>query len=90
MRWKTAEDEQVYYHRSQQYSIIAVTDDSGDIVERYSYTAYGEPAFFDGSGSQISESQISNRFTYTGREWDSVIRLYHYRARMYDPQLGRF
>ncbi len=28
--------------------------------------------------------------TYTGREWDNDIQQYHYRARMYDPALGRF
>ena len=90
MRWETAEDEAVYYHRNQQYSVVAITDDSGAIVERYSYTAYGEPAFFNGAGTIISGSAYGNRYTYTGREWDGFIKLYHYRARMYDPQLGRF
>ncbi|RMH19560.1 MAG: hypothetical protein D6698_05590, partial [Gammaproteobacteria bacterium] len=28
--------------------------------------------------------------TYTGREWDSTLHLHHFRARMMDPQLGRF
>jgi RHS repeat-associated protein len=27
---------------------------------------------------------------YTGREWDPEINLYYYRARYYDPKLGRF
>jgi RHS repeat-associated protein len=31
-----------------------------------------------------------NRFRYTGREWDSETGLYYYRARYYDPQIGRF
>jgi len=58
MRWETAEDETVYYHRNQQYSIIALTDDTGAIVERYSYTAYGEPAFFDSFGFTLPTSQF--------------------------------
>ncbi len=31
-----------------------------------------------------------NRYTYTGREWDEELSLYHYRARMYDSVSGRF
>jgi RHS repeat-associated protein len=27
---------------------------------------------------------------YTGREWDPEINLYYYRARYYDPRIGRF
>jgi len=30
------------------------------------------------------------RYTYTGREYDSDTRLYYYRARFYDPHIGRF
>src|SRR4030095_16120572 len=30
------------------------------------------------------------RYTYTGREFDSDTGLYYYRARWYDPQVGRF
>jgi len=76
--------------RNQQYSVTALTNASGTIVERYAYTAYGQPVFFDGSGTVISASAESNRHTYTGREWDEELRLYHYRARMYDAVSGRF
>jgi RHS repeat-associated protein len=27
---------------------------------------------------------------FTGREWDPEIGLYYYRARYYDPKVGRF
>ena len=76
--------------RNQQYSVTALTNASGTITERYTYTAYGQPAFFDGSGTVLTASAESNRYTYTGREWDEDLGLYHYRARMYDALSGRF
>ena len=33
---------------------------------------------------------ISNRLLYTGRELDVETELYYYRARYYDPEIGRF
>jgi len=80
----------LYFHRNQQYSINAVTNDSAAVVERYAYSAYGTPTITGGSGSIITTSAISNRYTYTGREWDGALALYHYRARMYDSVAGRF
>lgn len=32
----------------------------------------------------------TNRYAYTGREWDSDLELYHYRARMYSATEARF
>jgi len=78
-----------YYHRNQQYSIIAVTDGGGSVVERYACNAYGNVTIADASGSVVSNSAISNRYTFKGREWDQGLSLYHYRARMYDAVAGR-
>ena len=80
----------LYYHRNQQYSITAITNGSAAVIERYAYSAYGTPTITGGSGSIITTSAISNRYAYTGREWDVALALYHYRARMYDPVAGRF
>ena len=33
---------------------------------------------------------IENRYAYTGRELENETGLYYYRARYYDPELGRF
>jgi len=32
----------------------------------------------------------ANRYTYTGHEFDPATGLYYFRARFYDPELGRF
>ncbi|MEM6470525.1 MAG: RHS repeat-associated core domain-containing protein [Planctomycetota bacterium] len=79
-----------YYHRGQQYSITALTDGTGAIQERYAYDAYGGLSVFDGVGAVGTATAEGNRYTYTGRELDEDLDLYHYRARMYDPVAGRF
>jgi RHS repeat-associated protein len=79
-----------YLHRNQQFSITAVTTSSGSVAERYAYTAYGQPTILDGSGSVLSSSAINNRYTYTGREWDATLGLYHFRARWMSGLAGRF
>jgi len=78
------------FHRNQQYSITALTDGGGSIVERYAYTAYGQVTFANAGGTVQSTSASNNRYTNTGREWDEGLSLYHYRARMYDAVAGRF
>ena len=78
------------YQSNGQYSITALTDSAATISERYAYSAYGELTVLDGSGTLLSGSAYNNRYTYTGREWDGELGLYHYRARMYDPVAGRF
>jgi RHS repeat-associated protein len=90
MRWQTSNSTPVYYHRTQQYSITAITSSTGSVLERYAYSAYGVPTIANASGTALTSSAISNRYTYTGREWDNDIKQYHYRARMYDASLGRF
>jgi len=80
----------VYYHRNQQYSIVALTDGGGQIAERYAYSAYGEPTILDATLTPLASSAENNRYLYTGREWDEALELYHYRARMYSAESGRF
>ena len=45
----------------------------------------------DPNGNDISSAtKVSTSFTFTRREWDKEADLYYYRARYYDPQIGRF
>jgi len=70
-----------YVHADGLGSISALTNTSGTIVQTYSYDSFGN---ITASGS------ISQPFTYTGREYDSETGMYFYRARYYDPKVGRF
>lgn len=84
-------DERFYYHRNQQYSITALTNQAGAVVERYAYTAYGEPTILDGAGSTVrTTSFIGNTYAYTARAYDAESGLYYFRARMYEGRKGRF
>ena len=56
-------------------------DSSGNVVQRYDYTPYGQ--------AQASNANLVNPYQYTGRELDDS-GLYYYRARYYHPGMGRF
>jgi len=62
-----------------QGSIIAETNASGTILNKFVYSPFGET-------SSISASN----FGYTGQRYDSEIGLYNYKARYYSPSIGRF
>jgi len=89
-RYRSDQNLKHYFHRNQQYSINAMTNGGGTVVERYAYNAYGTPTIMDGSGTLLTTSAENNRYLYTGRDWDEALDLYHYRARMYNAVAGRF
>jgi RHS repeat-associated protein len=70
-----------YYLFDSLGSAIGLTDTSGNLVEAYRYSPYGQP---------LQSSTVGNPYLFTGREFDSETGLYYYRARHYSPQLRRF
>ncbi|MGI8821088.1 MAG: RHS repeat domain-containing protein [Chthoniobacterales bacterium] len=87
---RSTDDGDVYYHHDALGSTVALTNNIGTVVERYSYDIYGAPAFSDGSGNASGSSANGNRFLFTGREWLTNAASYDYRNRIYSPSLGRF
>jgi RHS repeat-associated protein len=61
-------------------SIAAVTDGTGAVVLARAYDPWGN----------LSSGASASGYAFTGREWDAESGLYYYRARYYDPKIGRF
>uniref|UniRef100_A0A182RR89 Tox-SGS domain-containing protein n=1 Tax=Anopheles funestus TaxID=62324 RepID=A0A182RR89_ANOFN len=57
----------------------------GEVVAAYDYLPYGQ--IFRRFGTDL-DGQLS--YLYTGQEWEPETGLYNYRARLYDPDIGRF
>ncbi len=78
-----------FYHTDALGSVVAITDSTGHVVQRYGYDAWGNLLVNSGSFS-FSGTGLVSTFAFAGREYDSESGLYHYRARAYDPAVGRF
>jgi len=63
-------------------SAIGLTDAAGAVQATFSYAAFG--------ATRSNTGFAGTRFGFTGRENDPESGLYHYRARAYDPAIGRF
>jgi RHS repeat-associated protein len=80
-----------YHHYDARGHCILLTGPSGNVIEQYEYDAFGKPYFYNAGGGVLPNgSSYGNRFLFTGREWLKDLKLYDYRARMYQPELGRF
>lgn len=70
-----------YIHTDQLGSVIAKSDEHGNILARYHYTPFGEVD----SGKELNDSN-----SFTGHVHDDDINLIYMQARYYDPVIGRF
>jgi RHS repeat-associated protein len=73
-----------FLHGDHQGSIVALADCSGNLVAIDSYDEYGIP------GAGNFTPALRQRFQYTGQAWIPELGMYHYKARIYSPTLGRF
>ncbi|MDD3144653.1 MAG: M15 family metallopeptidase [Candidatus Gracilibacteria bacterium] len=72
-----------YFHKNHLGSVEGISDSSGNIVVSYEYDSFGN--FEITSGTDNGNTRL-----YTGREYDSEIGLYYFRARYYSAEIGRF
>ena len=71
-----------YYITDEQGSIRYILDQSGEVLNFYQYSAFGETI--------ISEETTPNRLRYNAQTEDELTGLYYLRARYYAPNIGRF
>ncbi|MBL7146992.1 MAG: RHS repeat-associated core domain-containing protein [Phycisphaerae bacterium] len=72
-----------YYHYDGLGSVVALSDSYGNSCQSYEYSAFGQVAASD-------PNFIANPYMFTGRRFDYETGLYYYRARYYNPYIGRF
>lgn len=68
------------FQADHQGSIVSVADSAGALIGIKSYDEWGVP----------SAGPANLRFQYTGQAWIPELAMYHYKARVYSPMLGRF
>jgi len=73
-----------FYIPDIQGSIRAIVDIDGNMMASYVYDVWGNLVSHSGVLAE------KNDYLYTGREYDWETGIYYYRARSYNPELGRF
>lgn len=73
----------VWYLTDRLGTVRDLADALGNLVNHVEYDSFGNIVV------QMNPA-AGDRYLFTGREFDPETGLYYYRARYYDPQLGRF
>ncbi len=71
-----------FFHQDGLGSTVNLSNSQGNKVSSYGYDIFGSIRSQSGS--------VHTPFLFTGRELDKESGLYYYRARYYEPEIGRF
>jgi RHS repeat-associated protein len=80
------------------YRTVALVDATGAIAETYDYDPYGNTLIFNAAGTggnwwaddATQTKSPTCDYLWTGRRYDAETEIYYFRARYYEPTLGRF
>ncbi len=71
-----------YYQQDGVGSVTSMTNSAGTLANTYTFDSFGKLT--------ASTGTLTNPFGFTGRDFDQETGLNYYRARYYDPNVGRF
>jgi len=79
-----------YFHRDHLGSVAILTNETGAVVERLSYDAWGKRRQPNGADDPAGALTSQTTRGFTGHEQLDDVGLIHMNGRVYDPLLGRF
>jgi len=95
-----SDDKAFYMLQDANYNVMALVDETGDVVEQYQYDAYGTVAIVDTfSGGESLTNNVGHQGLFFERFDDptdsklldpGAVGLYYNRNRWYSPTFGRF
>jgi RHS repeat-associated protein len=80
-----------YAEHDANFNVVALTDNSDDVLERYQYDPYGNVTFLNPDFSSEDDGNVSSygmQYLFQGMRYDPNSGLYHADARDYSPALG--
>ena len=91
---RESDSEDYYYAQDHLYSVVALIDDGGSVVERYEYDAYGTAHIMDAGYNTRTVSSYGNPYMFTSRRLDVLdngnLLSQYSRNRIYDTYTARF
>jgi RHS repeat-associated protein len=79
-----------YFHKDHLGSIAVITNESGTVLERLSYDAWGKRRYSNGADDPAGAITSQTNRGFTGHEELDQVGLVHMNGRVYDPLLARF
>ena len=85
-----------YYVLNAQGDVIALADQNGNLIAKYSYDPWGKllsvtpNGWLDEQNAYYLEVAEANPLRYRGYYYDAETGFYYLQSRYYDPEIGRF
>jgi RHS repeat-associated protein len=83
-------EERLYSLADPNWNVIAISDSTGDIQERYVYDAFGKQNIFNANFTAKADTEFNWNRAFTGQVIDSETGWMLYRNRYYSTEFGRF
>ncbi|TXI78905.1 MAG: RHS repeat-associated core domain-containing protein, partial [Cupriavidus sp.] len=90
LRDRPITEERLYVLQDARANVVALSDDSGAVLERFAYSAFGQVSVLDPDFVPRAASEYQWNILFSGRPRDRYTGIDNVRSRDYAPVLGRW